>query len=253
MITIIGTGHVFDIGQRIRRIIEARAPQAVCVELDPGRYYALTHSEDKAKAEKPPDETARQKEKATFLYRMLGGIQEQIAEQYGAPVGGEMLAAVEAARERLADVLLIDDNAGQVVQRMWKEMPFMEKARLFFSAFGGVFAKKTTVEKELSDFQENPESFFSMLEKQMPTIKRVLIDERNEHMATRVREAAQKYLNIAVIVGDGHVPGMSKLLADLSPEIMRLKELRMDNFAAPSIAGWQGNAGSATVSFYVEK
>ncbi len=252
MITIVGTGHVFDIGQRIRLIIEARAPQAVCVELDPGRYYALTH----------PDEAERQKGKATFLYRMLADIQTQIAEQYGAPVGGEMIAAVEAARERLADVLLIDDNAGQVVQRMWKEMPFMEKLRLFVSAFGGMFAKKTTVEKELSDFQENPESFFSMLEKQMPTIKRVLIDERNGHMAARVREAAQKYPNIVVVVGDGHVPGMSKLLAGISPEIIRLKELRAENFAIQSgVAGGaaggagkqSGDTGSATVSFYVEK
>jgi pheromone shutdown-related protein TraB len=236
MITLVGTGHVFDIAERIRQIIEARAPQAVCVELDAGRYYGLTH----------PDEAEKQKEKASFFYRILADIQNQIAEQYGSQVGGEMIAAIDSARERRIDLVLIDNDARVTVQRMWKMMPFREKMRLFFSMFGGIFAKKTTVEDELEKFQENPEEFFAMIEKQMPTIKRILIDERNEHMAARVREAAAKYQNAVVVVGDGHVPGMSKILSDMSPETIRLKQLRSDAF---SIKPLENSNNSVTFSY----
>lgn len=234
MITLVGTGHVFDIGARIKQIIDARSPQAVCVELDAGRYYGLTH----------PDEAGKLKEKAPFFYRILADVQSQIAGQYGSEVGGEMLAAIESAREKKADILLIDKDARQMIMRMWKTMPLKEKARLFFSMFGGIFAKKTTVENELEKFQENPEEFFASLEKELPTIKRSLIDDRNEHMAARVREAASKYQNMVVIVGDGHVPGMSKLLADVSPEIIRLKQLRSDTFSIKPVEN-----SNASVSF----
>ncbi len=234
--TIVGTGHVFDIGSRIRQIIEARSPQAVCIELDAARYYGLTH----------PEEAEKQREKAPFFYRILAGMQGQIAEQYGTEVGGEMMAAIQSARERRMDILLIDRDARATVQRMWKEMPLREKMRLFFSMFGGFFAKKTSVEDELKKFQDCPGEFFSMLEKGMPTIKRVLIDERNEYMAARVREATAKYQKLVVIVGDGHVPGMSKILADASPEIITLKQLRSDTF---NIKPVENSNGSVTFSF----
>src|SRR5947207_11061202 len=41
MITLLGVGHVFDIGRSIRSEILARRPKVVALELDPIRYDAL--------------------------------------------------------------------------------------------------------------------------------------------------------------------------------------------------------------------
>ena len=40
-ITLIGTGHVFDIGAKVREEIRRRSPQVVGIELDPPRFHAL--------------------------------------------------------------------------------------------------------------------------------------------------------------------------------------------------------------------
>lgn len=213
MITLIGTGHIFDIGSRIRQIITARNPKAICIELDPGRYHALKNPE-------------AGKDRASWFYRFLAGIQQRVAEEYGAPVGGEMLAAIEEAQSRNIPILLIDQDARIIVQKLWKSMCFREKIKLFFSIFPGIFAAKTTLEKELAEFEKDPEGFLARIEEDFPSIKKVLIDERNEHMAERIREAAQAHQNVLVIVGDGHVPGLSRMLSDISPEIIRLKDLR---------------------------
>ena len=42
--------------------------------------------------------------------------------------------------------------------------------------------------------------------KELPTIKRVLIDERDEYLASKIYEA--KGENIVAVVGAGHVPGL---------------------------------------------
>src|SRR5512137_1857154 len=41
MITLIGVGHVFDIGARLKAAIAARSPELVCLELDRARFQSL--------------------------------------------------------------------------------------------------------------------------------------------------------------------------------------------------------------------
>src|SRR5213596_2550646 len=41
MITLLGVGHVFDIGAAIRAEVFARRPKVVALELDPVRYQAI--------------------------------------------------------------------------------------------------------------------------------------------------------------------------------------------------------------------
>jgi pheromone shutdown protein TraB len=40
-VTVIGTGHVFRLRHKVRKLIQDIHPQAVCVELDEGRYEVL--------------------------------------------------------------------------------------------------------------------------------------------------------------------------------------------------------------------
>lgn len=212
MIVLIGVGHVFNISAQVRSIIEAERPDAVCVELDPPRYQALVE---------PPKERIN----APLPYRLLSVFQKRLARSYGGEAGAEMLAAVDAARKVGSEVLMIDEDASRMFRKLWKEMPPSEKVRLMTSAFVSLFLNRRTVEKELSDFQENEERYLEEMGRQFPTMKRVLIDERNVVMARRIDAAASRWPSVVAVVGDGHVEGIVRLLGRDDLRVVRLKEL----------------------------
>jgi pheromone shutdown protein TraB len=128
---------------------------------------------------------------------------------------------------------------------MLKTMPLSEKFKLLFSGFGGLFVSKKRVEKELGKFEKNFDKYIEEIGKKFPTIKRVLIDERNDYMVDKLSKINEDYESIVTLVGDGHIPGVSKLLTskDIEFETIRLSELRSQKPSA---------SDSATVSFTMQ-
>lgn len=236
MITLIGTGHVFDIGARVRDEIRRRAPHVVGIELDGPRYHAL-RSRNKDRRGMP------------IVYRLLADFQTRIANEYGVEAGDEMLAASDEARAMGVPVALIDKDAQQTFHRLRKEMRFGEKMRLLGSAVVGLvpILPGKSVEKQVEEMQEDYSSYFVEMGKRFPTLKRVLLDERNEHMARALAQMATTNERVVAVMGDGHVDGVRDLLVTLGlpVETVRLKEMRAKG-AAP-----QGNA-SATVEYTIE-
>ena len=212
MITLVGVGHVFKISAQVRRVIYEQRANAVCVELDPRRYRALIQEGQGAKQ--------------PVSYRLLSMFQKRLARQFGSEVGQEMISAVDTAREMGADTIFIDVDAGAMFNTLWKQMPLKEKLRLFFSGLLGLFTSKDKVERELEQFQENEDAYMSVFEENMPTLKRVLIDDRNQLMAARIERADDLYGNVVAIIGDGHVEGIRKLLEGREVHVTRLSELR---------------------------
>jgi pheromone shutdown protein TraB len=214
MITLIGVGHVFDLAGRLRNEIISRTPGLVCIELDRGRFQALLERQTTQAAGVP------------IMYQMLAAFQQRMAEQYGTQVGDEMLAAAETARELKAGLAFIDLEASQVFQEFWGGMSLKEKVKLMLASFMGLFAGRRSVEKEVEHFEQNPQDYIEAFSKEFPSAKRILIDKRDEHMAQRLREFQPRFEKIVAVVGDGHIEGMSRRLADLNPEIVRLASLR---------------------------
>ena len=212
MITLIGVGHVFKIADQVKGVILGEMPGAVCVELDPGRYYALTHPEVQRKG--------------PLTYRILSHFQRRLAKSFGGELGSEMLAAVEAARLLGVEALMIDVDAKTMFDRMWREMPIKERLKLFLSAITGIFASKERVETELESFSENEEAYLKEFEDQFPTLKRVLIDDRNQLMSARILEAEARFGNVVAVLGEGHLDGIRKLLGDRTVQMVRLKDLQ---------------------------
>ncbi|HUR70180.1 MAG TPA: TraB/GumN family protein [Candidatus Thermoplasmatota archaeon] len=236
MITLIGTGHVFDIGARVRDEIRRRAPQVVGIELDAPRYHALRN--------KNKDRTG-----TPIVYRMLADFQTRIANEYGVEAGDEMLAASDEARALGIPLALIDKDAQQTFQRLKSEMRFGEKARLVTSAIVGLvplFPGKS-IEKQVEEMQDDYTSYFVEMGKRFPTLKRVLLDERNEHMANALAKLRETNERVVAVLGDGHVDGIHDLLVarGLAVETVRLKELRAKS--PPPV----GNA-SATLTMQID-
>jgi pheromone shutdown protein TraB len=212
MITLVGVGHVFDIAAQVKQVIRERSPGAVGIELDPERYEALRHP--RARGDVP------------FPYRLLALMQKRMAHQFGGEVGNEMLAAADEAKEINATLLLIDAQVGNVFNRLWLEMSFRERVLLMVSSVGGLFLSRKRIDSEMENFQENEATYLEQMGQEFPTIKRVLIDERNQTMGGRIMQAEAQYGSVVAVVGDGHIDGIVALINRPDVEVIRLKELR---------------------------
>ncbi len=212
MITILGVGHVFDIHEKLRHEILNRRPKAVAVELDRARYEALKSGDKSGEA--------------PILYRVMSLIQEKIADEYGVDPGSEMLVAISAANEIGATIALIDLPAQVVFKKMMSSMSLKEKLYLMAGMIGGMFASKDTIDREMERYEKNEDTYMAIVEKQMPTVTRVLLDERNEHMAKELVKLEEQFQNVLAVVGDGHIKGLADELENRDVEILRLKDMK---------------------------
>lgn len=222
MITLIGTGHVFNLSTALLSIFDTIEPDIVCVELDQQRYQAMVLRQTE------PETYEKARQNLPFIYRLLAQFQEDMAKQYGVHAGDEMLTAINYAQSHQLPIAFIDSDAQKLFTTMWRTMPMTEKFKLMLSGVAGFFVSRKRVEKELEKYQENYNTYIEEIGKRYPTIKHVLIDERNELMVSRLTELNVQYQKIVACIGDGHVPGISQMLQtrQISVDIIRLHDLQ---------------------------
>lgn len=215
VVTLIGTGHVFDIGSRVREEIRRRSPQVVGIELDAPRFHALRNRN-------------RDRRGLPLAYRILADFQTRIANEYGVEAGDEMLAASEEARALGVPLALIDADAQKTFAKLRREMGFLEKTRLLGTLVASLLIPGKSIDKQVDEMQDNYAAYFEQMADKFPTLKRVLLDERNEHMARALREMTTTQERVVAVMGDGHVDGVRAILdkAGVEVETVRLRDLR---------------------------
>ncbi len=231
MITLVGVGHVFELSEKVKETVRARRPAVVCLELDPARYQALLHPGEPRKAPLP--------------YMMLAKFQQKMASDFGTEAGDEMMAAASAAAEVGAKVALIDVNASGMLGTLWRRMPIRERFKLIFASMVGLVSSRETVEAEIDSYETNDLQYLEKVGEEFPTVKEVLIDERNRHMASRIRALAAAHGDVLAVVGDGHVPGMLQEFGSLEVEVIRLRDIRAGAIPEPS------SRSEYTTSFWI--
>ena len=222
MITLIGTGHIFDLSTALTEIFDEKLPDTICVELDIQRYNALIIKNTN------PKEYMKARKNIPFIYKILARFQDNMAKEYGVNAGDEMLTAVRYAQSHQIPLEFLDMNAQKLFSNMLKSMSISEKFKLLLSGFGGFFVSKKRVESELKKIENEFDKYIEQIAEKLPTIKRTLIDERNEYMAKNLVKLTDEKQKIVACIGDGHSSGISKLLdqKDIEYEIIRLSELR---------------------------
>ena len=224
MITLVGTGHVFNLAEPVAFIVKNTWPDAVLVELDMGRMRAITESSDGPEPEDRGEGSA--------IYRQTSRYQQRMSEEHGAKLGGEFLAAINAGKLAGAAIIPIDTDARNVLDEMWAEMSFKERVRYRISGISDSIGGKKKVAAVQKSFASDEDANIEGMRRRYPTLVRKLIDERNAHMAEQIRDAASEYSNIVVIIGDAHVEGIARLLDRDDVRKIRLADLmdreRMD-------------------------
>ena len=138
-IWLVGTAHV---SQRsvdlVREVIEREKPDAVCIELDAGRYEAL--SQGKKFEEQDLREVLRTKQLATLMLNLiLASYQRRLGLQLGVAPGSELLEAARVADENGIPKALCDRDVGITLRRAWQSIPWWQRLRLISELGVSVF------------------------------------------------------------------------------------------------------------------
>ena len=209
---LVGVGHVFDIGKRIEEIIEKERPDAVALELDFNRAMALKSRVKKGK-------------RVNFLYYVMAKLQDTIAKKFSGKAGGEMLSALNKAESMNIPVHYIDMDSREIITRLWLNLSFRKKISILFSSLLSLFISKKSIEKEIKNFELEGEKKMEEIGRDFPELKKILIDERNEHMAGELKKILNENEKVVAIVGEGHIIGLKNLLNDFDIKIIHLSEL----------------------------
>lgn len=191
----------------VREAILREKPDLVAVELDALRLRALQEGRAPSIAD-----IARSPFTALMYY-----IQQEIGRRLAVKPGSEMLAAISAAQEIGAPVLLADVPISATLAKIGRA-PFAEKLSLVADfAIALLLAplqkRRISLNAITPDFVEQ---FLGQFKERYPHMYRALISDRDAHIARQLLRHADK--RIVLVVGAGHAPGVRKAVDILSTQ-----------------------------------
>jgi pheromone shutdown-related protein TraB len=235
---IVGTAHISrQSADLVREVIENEKPDVVCVELDEKRMMAL--SEKNRWENLDLKNIIRQKQLSTLIVNLvLSSYQKKLGEKLGVTPGTELLEAVNTSREKNIPIELCDREVRITLRRAWHSMSFWQKLKFLFGGLAGIFEKQELTEEKLAELRSKDvlSEMMDELGKAMPVLKEVIIDERDQYIAQKMKES--KGEKIVSVVGAGHVKGILKTLESNSS--IDLKKIEVIPTASPvaKIIGW---------------
>lgn len=174
-VVLVGTAHVSEkSAAEVRDAVRKEDPDVVAVELDPRRY-------------------------------------EKVKQQKDTTYGSDMAAAVTEAEARGIPVVLIDRELSVTMRRFWEELSLFERIKTAgavvaaFLGIGGV----TVDEIDRAIEEDRVDGYVDDLRDFSPGGARVIIDERDAYMASRLLELDGK---VVAVVGAGHEDGIRNYL-----------------------------------------
>lgn len=218
-IILVGTAHISAQSiEDARAAIESEKPDVVGVELDPRRLAQLKQGNKWQNTDIGKVISSGQ----TYLFLLtllLSNLQRALGQKIGMKPGMEMVEAIKIAGEKKIPVMLLDRDVNVTLKRAMQKMTIREKFALGFSILSGFFADPDDKQKELTaekieklKEKDVMNELMQQLSKEMPSIKSVLVDERDAYIAHNIMKSPGK--KVVAIVGAGHVKGIMEHLGE---------------------------------------
>lgn len=207
---LVGTAHVSKESARLAKaVIEEEMPDTVCVELCQSRYQAIRQKDQW----QDTDIIRVIREKKSFLLLsnlLLASFQKRIARQFDVKPGEEMITAIHTAESIGAQIHLADRDIRTTLSRTWRVMGFWSKIKLLFQLMLSLGQLDEIKEEDIEQMKQQDvlETLLFEVGKSLPELKAILIDERDQYLAQKIRTAPGK--KVVAIVGAGHIPGIQK-------------------------------------------
>lgn len=239
-ITLVGTAHI---SQKSVDLVEEKIRtgeyDCVAVELCPPRLQNLT--EKSMWKNLDIYQVLRQGKGSLLLVNLaLSAYQKRLAEKIGVEPGQEMVKAIELSTEYNLPLEVIDRDITTTLQRIYQGVSFWQKLKLFSSLVASIFIGEEVTEQQVEDLKEG-DMLHSLVEEfgeVLPSVKKVLIDERDQYMVGKLVEMAKAPdgpKNILAMVGAGHLVGMLPMFeTPPAPEAMA----ELDEKPPPSKTGY---------------
>ena len=208
-ILLIGTAHISQSSvDEVNDVIEQEKPDTVCIELCASRHQAMM-DKDQWKNMDIFKVVREGKSFLLFANLIMTAFQKRLGSQLGVKPGAEMLAAAKASERVNSELLLADRDVKITLQRTWRGMPFWGRMKVLSQLIASLFIREEISKEEIEKLKESDalSEAMQMLADQSPDMKRILIDERDQFMAEKIRQAPGK--RIVAVVGAGHVKGLT--------------------------------------------
>ncbi|NLO13871.1 MAG: TraB/GumN family protein [Clostridiales bacterium] len=209
-IILIATAHVLkQSAELIKKIIREEQPDSVCVELDEARYQSIL--DPKAWENTDIIKVIKSKKIGFLLANLiLGSYQKRIAKGLDTVAGQEMLEGINSAKETGAQLVLADRSIKTTFTRIWRKLNLWDKSKLLFELLLPSEDDKELSNEDISNLLKTDvlASLTEQVHEQFPKIADILISERDQYLAYKIKEAPGK--KIVAILGGAHVPGVRK-------------------------------------------
>jgi pheromone shutdown-related protein TraB len=241
MVEVIGTAHISKQSvEDVRRAIHELKPEVVAVELCEARYRALVEERDIQIL----DLIKNKNSLVVVANVLLSFLQRRLGEEVGTKPGSEMIAAVSAAKDVDARVVLIDRDIRVTMKRALSKMGFLEKIRVLRDMISTYSLTGEEVEGEIRNLEEdvNVAEVLERFKDISPNMYYVLVDERNAYMAKKILDLGTN--NVVAVVGAGHKKGIKEYLRapEKIPDLRSLMEVpdgfsvwRVLKYAVPAL------------------
>ncbi|NIZ46630.1 TraB/GumN family protein [Entomospira nematocerorum] len=208
-IYLLGTAHVSSQSVKdVRETAMQHNVDAIAIEIDSDR---LTNMMDTKKWRELDINTILKRKQGFLLLSnlALSAFQKRIGKDNGVDPGSDMKEAVIVAKELDITPTLADRKVSITLRRVWRMSSFWQKMKLLASLFVGVKEDKVT-EQDIENLKENDllSQMMSELAKEFPSVKSVLIDERDTYLSYNIYHMPGK--RRLAVVGAGHMNGILK-------------------------------------------
>ena len=211
-IYLVKTAHVSKTSiADVDECVEEVKPDAICIELDEQRYKRLEDPE----AWRNTDIVKVIKDgQVGFLMVnvILSSFQKRMAKSLGSTSGGEMIEGIRLAKEKDIPLVLADRPIRTTFSRIWSKLGIKEKTKLLSGIIASIFDNEEISEEDLAKLKEADALEAALLDvsKEFPTVKEVLVDERDRYLAQKIKTAPGK--KVVAIIGAAHAKGIESHL-----------------------------------------
>lgn len=215
-IVLIGTAHVSpESVAEVDDAIRTYRPDCAAVELDKQRLKSMEDSD----SWRSLDVVRVLKSGQGFMLManlVLSSFQKRMGAHVGVQPGDEMRAAINAARELGIAVELADRPIQITLRRAWARNSLWGKCKLLAALLSSAFDRQEVSADEIENLKNSNEmdSMMNELADYLPSVKTVLIDERDRFLASRIWQCSGR--RVVAVLGAGHLPGVEAHLRELA-------------------------------------
>jgi len=214
-IILAGTAHIsHESIDEVRSLIEEEKPDRVCVEIDEGRWRSM--SEGNSWESLNIGKVLRGGRGFLLMANLaLSGFQRRMGSEVGVKPGEEMAAAIRTAEAMGIPYSFCDRDVQVTLKRAWAKSGLWNRAKLIAALAESSFFSEKLSPEEIEKLKERNEleQMMTELADFLPSVKAVLIDERDRFLASRIYQSSET--RVVAVVGAGHLDGIEAWLRRL--------------------------------------